>query len=66
MNRQHREIIVTYSDPNPLTCRILICLTMVDLPDSPAPETHSERTTLKSVKHGCVSGLTQTQTLTQQ
>lgn len=28
----------TYSGPNPFTCNILICLTIVDFPDSPAPK----------------------------
>lgn len=31
--------IKTYASLKPLTCSILICLTMVLLPDSPAPET---------------------------
>lgn len=33
----------TYSALKPLTCRILICFTMVLFPDSPAPERKKER-----------------------
>lgn len=38
------EWVIPYSGLNPLTCRILICLTIVLFPDSPAPEnTQRER-----------------------
>lgn len=36
----------TYASLKPLTCSILICLTIVLLPDSPAPETGGENRTL--------------------
>lgn len=34
---QIKRSVYTHSAPNPLTCSILICFTIVDFPDSPAP-----------------------------
>lgn len=33
----------THSCPKPFTCRILICLTIVDFPDSPAPRNKQKK-----------------------
>lgn len=45
----------TYASLKPLTCSILICLTIVLLPDSPAPETGGEnRRSLISPSRFCL------------
>jgi len=45
----------TYASLKPLTCSILICLTIVLLPDSPAPETGGENRQFVNSSLFCVS-----------
>lgn len=44
------KIQATYSSENPLTCSILICLTMVLLPDSPAPSSSNRWVALEGIE----------------